>query len=264
LDSLAYWRRRLLRGAGVPWASPGEVAAFFGTAQRTLRSDALLVDLSDVFAWRVGQDGDLPAAMAARSRPGFALRTLLADDRARAVAAGATAAVAAGDAATPVLLSLPSPARWLAIAAQQAGGPAGGTPGPHHVEAAAMYVAGLLRAFATVRVDGHVLDEGAAPAGELADAERYQPVLNVAAHYGWPVWVRSDGTASWPQGRVPGVTGWLGRCAPEHRVGPWGTVVAPDAALEAGPPSELGDVVLAVVPETADPDAVMRWVARLA
>src|SRR4051794_12146247 len=51
-DSLAYCRRTLLSNAAVPWASPGEIAAFFGKSQRTFRSDALLVDLGGVFAWR--------------------------------------------------------------------------------------------------------------------------------------------------------------------------------------------------------------------
>jgi hypothetical protein len=58
----------------VPWDSPGEVVAFFGKAQGMFRSDALLVDLGDLLAWRVGHDGFLRTAMAAHSRPGYALR----------------------------------------------------------------------------------------------------------------------------------------------------------------------------------------------
>jgi len=80
-DSLAYCRAKLLSGGLVPWDSPGEVTAFFGKAQGMFRSDALLVDLGDLLAWRVADDGLLRTAMAARSRPGYALRTLLGDER---------------------------------------------------------------------------------------------------------------------------------------------------------------------------------------
>ena len=69
-DSLAYCRAKLMSYGPVPWDSPGEVAAFFGKAQGMFRSDALLVDLGDLLAWRVGHDGLLRTAMAARSRPG--------------------------------------------------------------------------------------------------------------------------------------------------------------------------------------------------
>jgi hypothetical protein len=262
-DWFAHCRHRR-NGAGVPWASPREMASFFCEAQRVFRSDAVLVDVGDVFTRRVERDAALSAAMAARNRPGYALRTLLADDRARSIACEATTAIAAGSAATPVLLSVPSPARWLELAVRQAGSQPDGAPQARHVEAAAMYVADLLRVFAPAGVDGLLLDEGAAPHSELADAESYTPVLNVAAHHGWPVWVRSDRAACWPDGYIPGVTGWLGRRAPEQPApGQWGIVLSPEAGLQATPPGERGGVVLAVVPEAAEPDSLLRWVDRL-
>jgi len=264
-DSVAYCREKLLGGAGVPWASPGELSAFFAKAHGMFRSDALLVDLGDLYAQRVEDDEALPAAMAARSRPGFALRTLLADERTRAIAQDAMAAIGAGDATTPVVLAVPSPARWLAIAARQAGAPAEEPPEPRHVEAAAMYVADLLRTFATARVDALLLDEGSTPQDALADAEGYRPVLNVAAHYQWPVWVRSDDASCWPRGEIDGVAGWLGRSAPERAVGRWGLVLEADPTREPeAAPETGGGAVLAVVPEAADPEPMMRWVRALA
>jgi hypothetical protein len=150
------------------------------------------------------------------------------------------------------VLSVPAPARWLAIAAEQARA-AAAAPEPRHVEAAAMYVADFLRVFAGARVDGLLLDDDS-----TADVEAYRPVLNVAANYRWPVWVRTDAEPSWPQGPIDGVAGWLGARAPEVAAGPWGIV------LEAGAPSASdGEVILAVVPETADPDSVMAWVRQL-
>ena len=69
-DSLAYCREKLLSGAPLPWGSPGELTALVGKAQGMFRSDALLVDLGDLYAERVVADDALRAAMAARSRQG--------------------------------------------------------------------------------------------------------------------------------------------------------------------------------------------------
>ncbi len=138
-DSLAYSRAKLLSGAPVPWDSPGDLTAFFGKAQGMFRSDALLVDLADLQAWRGGNDDELRAAIPARARPGYALRTLLADEHARAVAREAVTALAATAGAVPVVLSIPSPARWLAVAAEQAGQDAG-PPDPDRAETGAMCI----------------------------------------------------------------------------------------------------------------------------
>jgi hypothetical protein len=263
-DCTAYCREKLLDGAPVPWASPGELSAFFGKAQGMFHSDALLVDIADLYAARVAQDPALPAAMAARTRPGFALRTLLGDERARDIATAAMSALGAGDSATPVVLSIPSPARWLVLAAAQAGAPPDGPPEARHVEAAAMYIADLARIFADARVDGLVLDEGSAAPGALVDFECYRPVFNVAGHYEWPVWVRTDAAPCWPQGSVDGVAGWFGERAPQDADGPWGIVLAVDpGSAESLPATADGGAVLAVVAADADPDAVMGWVRGL-
>jgi hypothetical protein len=264
-DCIAYCRQKLLDGAPVPWTSPGELSAFFGKAQGMFHSDALLVDLADLYAARVAQDPSLPEAMAARTRPGFALRTLLADEGARDTAVGALTALGAGDSATPVVLSMPSPARWLALAAGQAGIPPDGPPEPRHIEAAAMYAADFLRIFAGARVDGLVLDEGSAGQRALVETECYRPVLNVAGHYEWPVWIRTDAAPCWPQGSIDGVAGWFGERAPQDAGGPWGIVLAVDPGSAASLPATAdGSAILAVVAADADPDAVMGWVRGLA
>ncbi len=278
-DSLAYCRAKLMSYGPVPWDSPGEVTAFFGKAQGMFRSDALLVDLGDLLAWRVGHDGLLRTAMAARSRPGYALRTLLGDEQARAVAAEAVTAVAASAGAVPVVLSAPSPARWLAVAAAQAGAGAGaeaGPPDPDRAETAAMYTADFLRTFAGLGVDGLLLDEGPVSAGELIHPEAYRPVLNVADHYGWPVLISAGSAPAWPFGEVTGVAAWLGSApknpetpknpktpkTPGQAAGRWGIVVGAEFWNGADPPA-AADLVLAAVPADADPDAVMQRVRAL-
>ena len=266
-DSLAYCQAKLLSGRGVPWDSPGEVTAFFGKAQGMFRSDALLVDLGDLLAWRVADDDSLRAAMAARSRPGYALRTLLGDEHARTVAAEAMTAVAASAGALPVVLSVPSPARWLAVAAAQAGAgadPGAGPPDPDRAETAAMYTADFLRTFAGRGVDGLLLDEGPVAAGDLIHPEAYRPVLNVADHYGWPALIGAPNAPAWPLGEVTGVAAWLGSGpnTPGQAAGRWG-IVAGAGFWDGADPPATADLVLAAVPADADPDTVMQRVRAL-
>ena len=98
--------------------------------------------------------------------------------------------------------------------------------------------------------------------GALAGADAYRPVLNVAAHYAWPVWVRSDRAPAWPGGAVEGVAGWLGSEPPAQPAGSWGLVA--EGWLEAVPLPEVdGGAVVAVVPAEADPDAVMARVREI-
>jgi len=260
-DSLAYCRAKLLSGQPVPWASPGELAAFTGRAQGMFRSDALLVDLADLYAWRAATDEALRIAMGARTRPGYALRTLLADDEARALAVDAVGAATGGSDVIPVVLSLPSPARWLTISAEQAGQPAT-PPDPDRADTAAMYVADFLRIFATARVDGLLLHEGPTLVNDLVHPDAYRPVFNVTDHYGWPALVCTETTAAWPYGAVTGVAGWIGAAPPGRPVGPWG-LLATDDFWAGADPAGNADFILAAVPADADPEAAMRRVRGL-
>ena len=255
-DNLAYCRQKLLAGQPVPWASPGELAAFYGKAQDMFGSDALLVDLADLYAQQAADDR-LRQAMAARSRPGYPLRTLLGDDTARASAREAVDAITAGRATAPTVLALPAPARWLSVAAGQAGQETA-PPDADRAETAAVYVADLLRIFAGARVDGLLLDEGPTAKSDLAPAQAYQPVLNLAAHYGWPVFVRTDAAQAWPHGPVPGLAGWIGSAPPRLTDGRWGLVADEDAWADTD-----GDFLLARVPADGDPETIMRKVREL-
>jgi hypothetical protein len=267
-DAAAYGRAKLLADGAVPWNSPGDLAAFFGKLQGMFRSDAIAVDVGDVFAQRAAGDDQLRAAMAARTRPGYALRTLLADEQARDAAREATRALAATAGAVPLILTAPAPGRWLAAAARQAGSDPG-PPDASQAETAAMYCADLLRTFAGTGVGGLLLDEGAVPAGELIPAEAYRSVLNIAEHYEWPVLIRTEAAAAWPRGSVPGVAAWVGCAAPAGPpmpAGPsarWGIVAGPDFWDGTSPPAGAS-FVLAAVPARADPEAVMKRVRTLA
>jgi hypothetical protein len=260
-DAAAYGRARLLGGGDVPWTSPAELSSFFAKIGGMFRSDAVLVDLADLFAQRTAADQQLRAAMAARSRPGYALRTLLADEQARSTAAEAVRVLAATSGPVPVVLTVPTPGRWLVAAAQQAGSDPE-PPDAAQAETAAIYSADFLRMFADTGVDGLLLDEGRVPAGELIHPEAYRPVLNVADYYQWPVLIQTDAAAAWPHGPVPDIALWLGSAAPSQPAGRWGVVADADF-WEGADPSAGADLVLAAVPAEADPEAVMKRVRAL-
>ena len=260
-DSLAYCRAKLLAGAAVPWASPGELGAFTAKAHGMFHSDALLIDIADLCAERVMADPELRAAMGSRRRAGYALRTLLADDTVRAAAVDDVGAVSGSGDGTPVVLSMPSPARWLTISAEQAGQPAD-PPDADTADTAAMYVADYLRVFGTAGVDGLLLDEGPTQAADLVPADAYRPVLNVAEHYGWPALIGTPAAPAWPNGAVAGIAGWIGTAPPQHPGATWGLCGGADFWAGAGPDGDP-DLVLAVVPEEADPETVMARVRAL-
>jgi hypothetical protein len=256
----------------VPWYSPAELSSFFAKIGGMFGSDAILVDVGDMFAQRAAADQQLRAAMTARSRPGYALRTLLGDEQARGTAAEAVRVLAATSGSVPLVLTVPAPGRWLAAAARQArpdagppdaGPPDAGPPDAGQAETAAIYSADLLRLFAGTGVDGLLLHEGRIPAGELIHPEAYRPVLNVADHYEWPVLIQTDAAAAWPHGPVPDVAVWLGSAAPGESAGRWGIVAEADFWAGAGPPAGA-DLVLAPVPAAADPEAVMKRVRAMA
>lgn len=167
-------------------------------------------------------------------------------------------AIAAGAGATPVVLCIPSPARWLLLTAEQAGQEAV-PPDPGHADTAAMYIADFLRIFVGDGVDGLLLDEGPAPADDLIDPEAYRPVLNIAGHYEWPVLICSGTVQAWPHGPVTGVAGWIGSSAPSQAAGRSGILAGADFWAGAEPASGA-DLLLAVVPAGADPGAVMQRV----
>jgi len=261
-DAAAYGRARLLGGGDVPWASPAELSSFFAKIGGMFRSDAVLVDLADLFAQRTAADQQLRAAMAKRSRPGYGLRTLLGDEQARSTAVEAVRVLAATSGPVPLVLTVPTPGRWLVAAAQQAGSDPG-PPDAAQAETAAIYSADFLRMFADTGVDGLLLDEGRVPVGELIHPEAYRPVLNVADYYEWPVLIQTDAAAAWPHGPVPGVAFWLGSAGPDEPSGRWGIVAGSDFWAGVGPPAEA-DLVLAPVTADADPEAVMTQVRALA
>ena len=55
-DAATYGRARLLGGGDVPWPSPAELSSFFAKIGGMFSSDAILVDVADMFAQRAAAD----------------------------------------------------------------------------------------------------------------------------------------------------------------------------------------------------------------
>lgn len=239
LDAADYAQQVVLRGAAMPTA-PTPYVNLLAQIEGLLRPDARLVDLASLYATAQTQRPELLAAMAARTRVGYALKTLLADE----LLAGAAAellTVAAATTRLPLVVQVPSPRVWLTTTHQVVGGSVADIDADHR-ENASMYYADWLRHFSSVPIalllfDGRTGDATYTAAEDLA---AYTPVHNVADHYRWAVGLRAEDALELWGSDLKAVV------VPEEY---WtGTdVVVPD-----------GDVVLARIPAGAEPEGVLE------
>jgi hypothetical protein len=245
LDHLAYAQRVLLRGNPVPWDDVTGFANLLGQAEGLLRADVRVLDVGALYDALIAGDAALVSAMTARSRVGFALRTLLADENTAQRAVRFTEVVAQTS-RLPLVLQVPSPTLWAARTHVLVGG----TPDEvtaDHGENLAVYVADWLRRFSVVPVALLMLDDRRAatpglPAVELA---AYSPVLNAADHYRWPVGLRTDEGLE--------LAGTQAR----------GVAVPPEYWLETEVAVPAGDFWIAELPADAEPEAVLARLAGL-
>lgn len=229
LDHASFGSHRLLRDRPVPWTDPVACQGYFGQAQSLLRPDATLVDIGAAYAQHLELRPDLASAMAAKRRTGFALKALLADSCV-ATQVAHLVRVLSQTSREPLVLQIPSPMRWLALAQLAAGDRDLSGIQPDHAEGASMYVADWLRGFEELPVAVLLLDArrddvpglAGLPADELT---AYTPLTNVTAHYRWGLALRTEGTLDfngapdcgvllagsfWDDGAVPAASLMLG------------------------------------------------------
>lgn len=201
LDHLDYSQAVILKGRPIPWADPMAYANFIGQAQGLLKPDVALLHLDRFYAHRVATDQRLQDAMRARSRTGYALRTLLADDDTLEHALG-IATTFSQTQREPVVLQVPSPMQWLARTHHFSGASGLGGLDADDAENASMYVADWLRKFSALPLAGLLLDDRTLPGMEAVppvDLGTYSPVVNVADNYRWTLGMRRQGTLHVPQ-----------------------------------------------------------------
>lgn len=246
-DHHEYAASVILRGRPVPWDNATAYASFFAQAQGLLRPDVALLDLDRLYGHLTAGNTSLETGMAARSRTGFALRTLLGDDDLnRAVLEFVT--VFAKTARQPVVLRIPSPMMWLRGTHHFSGADDTGDLDADNAENASMYVSDWLRAFAALPVAGLLLDNrtpAGASRGVHVSLETYTPIANLAGNYRWTLGQLDD-----DQARLQG----------DAAVGayiPAGFWLGADVELPAG------DFYLAGIPSAASPEGVLARLETL-
>lgn len=214
LDHLDYSQAVILQNRPIPWEDPMAYANFMGQAQGLLKPDAALLHLDRFYAHRIATSQSLQTDMSARSRTGFALRTMLADVQTLEILMN-IAKTFSQTQREAMVLHIPSPMAWLAATHAFSGKDDADDLDADDAENASMYVADWLRNFSALPIAGILLDdrtpEGAAqlPAVEL---DVYTPIINVTENYRWTLGIRSKDSVLFreqeAQGQVLGDSFW--------------------------------------------------------
>ena len=186
IDHQQYAQAVILRGRPIPWADPAGYSQFIGQAQGLLKPDTTLLDLGAFYTHALATDDRLRSSLSARTRRGYALKTLLADGK-TANAAMELAVAVSQTSPAPLVLQIPSPALWLALTHELSGAGATADLNADSVENASVYLAEWLRKLSELPVSVLLLDERWTGAGQLlsVDTASYTPVSNVTDHYRW-------------------------------------------------------------------------------
>lgn len=245
LDHSAYGTAVVRQGRPIPWTDLAELTGYFGQVHGLLDPDATWVEVTALCAAHLEARADLRTEMGSRTRTGFALRTLLADDGVVELVLR-TATTLAEATRRPVVLAVPSPARWLARAHQEAGTPLD-IVDEDGADKASMYLAEWLGRLGSLTVALLLLDargdEGTAVKTEETLAG-YTSIANVAAHFGWSLAMRHQDEV---------VVG-----DEEPTVG-----LVPESLWLEGAETPGGDALIATIPATASPERVLDRAALL-
>jgi hypothetical protein len=247
IDHQRYAQAVILQGQPIPWTDPIAYSQFLGRAQGLLKPDTTLLDLGAFYHHTVANDERLRSSLSARSRTGYALKTLLADEK-TALAASELADVVCQTTRAPLTVQIPSPMLWLAQTHRLSGAGEVTDLDSDHAENAAVFVADWLRRLSGLPLSMLLLDErwtGEAHLRVVHDAA-YKPLSNVTDHYRWALGRRT----------IAGVTvvgsAIMGAPVPD---GYW---LNEDAAVPSG------DFLLAEIPAHAVPETVLAQLAKLA
>jgi hypothetical protein len=247
IDHQQYAQAVILQGQPIPWTDPIAYSQFLGQAQGLLRPDTTLLDLGAFYHHAVANDDSLRSSLSARSRTGYALKTLLAEEK-TALAARELADVISQTTSAALVVQIPSPMLWLAQTHTLSGAGEVADVDADHAENAAMYVADWLRRLSGLPLSMLLLDERWTGSAKLpvVDNAAYTPVSNVTDHYRWALGRRtSDGVTivgSAVTGTPVPTEYWLSE----------------DAAVPSG------DFLLADIPANAVPETVLAQLAKLA
>lgn len=185
IDAWDYGRQLIGKGGHPPWGDIGAFVAYHRQLQSLVDSDFVVVEVSCFYRAWLDNNPALLTSMRAKSRTGFALRTLLADEASRHHLREIVDALTESYPDRPVLLSMPSPRNWLQTTNRLAKPDDATAVSWEQAESAAMYMADYLRNFASCDLSGLFLKDGDGGPQTPEQLQTYQPVVNVSEHYRW-------------------------------------------------------------------------------
>lgn len=197
LKSADYARRILLGESVDPWSGAAQYLAFFSQAHALVKSDVAVLELGDLYDSFAANHPEWSEAVNKRRKPATALRRLLEPEAPRQLLSEVVEAVLSHlRGQTPLVLSMPSPRRWINHANALTGSDAM-EMSADDVEDGAMYIADLLRSVSQHPLSGVLLEEPR-NAGDFHadDLSHYQSMVNVIGHYRWSLALRLPDTAT--------------------------------------------------------------------
>jgi hypothetical protein len=242
INDVDYSTAVIRQGAPIPWTDTTLAAAHFGQVRGLLEPDASWVDVRRVHRAHADARPELVAAMGARARSGYPLRTLLGDE---AVLAATLEVLDTLGRTTrrPLVLHVPSPASWLSWAHDVAGNPLDGVD-PDRADSASMYVAEWLGRLGSLPVALVVLDARGRPMQTAERLAAYTSITNVAGHFDWSLAIWADtGIEAAPKDPAIGLL--------------------PDEFWTAGADIPDADVLVTTIPDSASPERVLEQLAKL-
>lgn len=246
VDHSRYGTAVIRQGRPIPWTDLTELAGYIGQLNGLLDPDATWVDIAALYSDHLSGRDDLLAAMGSRTRVGYPMRTLLADEQGIDLVLR-TVANLSETSRRPVVLEVPSPAQWLAQAHEVAGTRLEAVD-EDDADRASMYIAEWLGRLGSLPIALVLLDArtsgGETRVETKEPVDGYSSITNLAGHFGWSVGVRGDEGVEVSQGDV--------------RVG-----VVPESFWLDGADLPDGAVLVASIPATASPERVLDRLASL-
>jgi hypothetical protein len=177
----------LLANGHTPWLDVAAYVALQRTAQSLLRSDVMQLAVDAIcHAW-IDAHPALAIVMASKTRPVFALKTLLTDLALREHLLALFQGLRASFTDTALALVCPSPRAWLLSAFQRVHGVEAAEIDDDNIDSASVYIADFLRIFCDAGLDIVLLKESD---GIVPPVALYQSICNVAEHYRWTIGIR--------------------------------------------------------------------------
>ncbi|MFY2859655.1 hypothetical protein ACOJVU_07560 [Mycobacterium sp. THU-M104] len=242
INDVDYSTAVIRQDAPLPWTDTTLAASHFGQVRDLLDPDALWIDIRRLQSAHTGTRPELLAAMGARTRTGYPLRTLLRDETMLAASLEVLGTLASTT-RRQLVLHVPSPASWLSWTHSVAGNPLDGVDSDR-ADNASMYVAEWLGQLGSLPVALVLLDARGRPAETPERLGAYTAIANVAGHFDWSLALWDDSGIE----RAPG--------DPAIRL-------LADEFWTSGADIPDADILVSTIPGSASPEQVLEQLGKL-